>query len=800
MPADRTPANPSDRNAERAYAVGVLDRSRLFAAAAPEDRQELARCGRLVSIERGRTLAPVDGRPLDLHVIASGVIAVVRRAAPNAPGVQIALIGPGDVAGLLGLYLDPATPPLELRTLTSITAIAIPASDFQRVARRSQELSLSVMRDLARRTEAIASEYAASIRRSVEQRLSALLDRIATLANGDDWQPTASVGRLSQSQLADLLGVTREHVNRTLTTWERSGLIFHSKTGDIVIENRKRLSAIAASAAAPAGPTENEHLLEVDALLDMGLNQEAYGRAMEHAKRWPRERRFLHRAVLATARGGSLEESLARAAAFGLASDYANEEIASLRPRLLRDQAFASKGGADPTLLRSAAEDYEAIFNASGGSYPGVNAAALFAMLGEQERSRRLAAAALAAAEAKLEALDIDDPSYWLRSTVAECRLLLGETTAALQAFKGAAGASDVTTGKKASTRRQLQRLAPFAGVADDFVDMALPQPGVLYFAGPIAPRDTTLAPALLKALRAHVRHAATSEKIGVAVGALAAGADIVIAETLLEAGVALQVSLPLPPREFLKLSVEIAGGDWPDRYADCMKRAQSVDWARGHAPGRAAYLLGAGAAMGKAMMHADEIASRAFGCFILQKGRSPANSLSWEIARRWRAAGSSASELIVDWPPAAATGAATDRSEMAFALLASEAPARWRSLLPEDAGTSLTIDGLAALSFSTPDEAIAAALAAARRPDFAHSRLWLDAGAIPDTAKEAAAVFQMAMMRPQTTPGRVFASEIFARFARANAASPARFEYVGYPALDQKSEPSPIYRMAAGA
>ena len=41
-----------------------------------------------------------------------------------------------------------------------------------------------------------------------------------------------------------VLGVSREHVNRTLIMWERSGLILQSKGGEIVIENRKRLEQI----------------------------------------------------------------------------------------------------------------------------------------------------------------------------------------------------------------------------------------------------------------------------------------------------------------------------------------------------------------------------------------------------------------------------------------------------------------------------------------------------------------------------------------------------------------------------
>ncbi|MEM6587431.1 MAG: hypothetical protein AAF641_03205 [Pseudomonadota bacterium] len=59
--------------------------------------------------------------------------------------------------------------------------------------------------------------------------------------------------------------------------------------------------------------------------------------------------------------------------------------------------------------------------------------------------------------------------------------------------------------------------------------------------------------------------------------GALACGADILVAETLLRRSAELHVLLPFSPERFAETSVTIGGKGWLPRYQDCLKRATSV-------------------------------------------------------------------------------------------------------------------------------------------------------------------------------------------------------------------------------
>ena len=64
---------------------------------------------------------------------------------------------------------------------------------------------------------------------------------------------------------------------------------------------------------------------------------------------------------------------------------------------------------------------------------------------------------------------------------------------------------------------------------------------------------------------------------IGFVYGSLASGADIVVAEAFLEAGVELNIVLPFAVEEFVAISVAPAGAGWVERFHSCLSRATAV-------------------------------------------------------------------------------------------------------------------------------------------------------------------------------------------------------------------------------
>ncbi len=793
-------------DADRAYAASLIKSSRLFAGENDDDIGELVRSARRYVIERGRLAAPAKGKGPELYLIESGAVAELY-AGPDGALIMCGLHGRGAVLGISSPELlsrdrqgnKPTAPP-RLRAVTNVATIAIPVAAVSRIRDRSETLTIAIALELRDRLTNLMALHARALTTPLEVRLARLLDDLADINNRDDWRPTANLGPIPQTQLAQMLGVAREYVNRILSIWQRSGMIFSTKNGELIVRNRNRLRHLSARdrATDPELP-EHDRLWEIDVLLDHGLNQEALDLALEGVKRAPKDLRFQHRAVLATARAGAATEALQIFNDWKLNEARRDAEILCLRPRLLRDLAYSGSEDAPlPDLLAQAAVDYENAFREAGGYYAAINAAACFAILGDRERALALASAAEAEVEKESADLDTDEETYWVRATRAECALIAGKRDDAARLLRAALATHDVTPGKKSSTRRQLRRLGKAAGIDEAWIEAHAPQPDVLFFSGPLATDGFNSAAALAR-IRQEADAIFRTRRVSAAFGALACGADIVIAEAALEADIRLHVHLPLPLETFLKSSIEGYGDEWERRFADCVRAAQSVEWNRTTVPCEAAFRLGAACAMGRAVRHAGQLTASVIGIFGARRQQQNDNSsVSAYNANLWRSAGLSAIIVEDDWPPMRneAANSTGEAERIAFAL-AVAAPGDARAQIARDLnlkfhGTAHA-DGLDMAVFDDVDEAWAAARSLARSAWPQSARIYLDVGVVSRKA-DLAAAFVTTANKPITTPGRIYASEAFALASAVFAPRERHLDYAGLAPTAEKLEPCALY------
>src|SRR5262249_48597822 len=193
----------------------------------------------------------------------------------------------------------------------------------------------------------------------------------------------------------------------------------------------------------------------------------------------------------------------------------------------------------------------------------------------------------------------------------AEAELVLGDVDATRAALQVAASCGTGDVAARAVTARQLRLLCEAQGVDPAILD-ALALPGVLHFCGhrvtadPEKARGFPADPAVTGAVDAFL----TSGSFDGAYGALACGADIIIAEAALEHGVPLHVILPFGIDDFDEVSVESGGPGWSERYRSCLGRASSVRIAYDSAYSGDPALFGFATkvAMGHALHHAQHL------------------------------------------------------------------------------------------------------------------------------------------------------------------------------------------------
>lgn len=276
-----------------------------------------------------------------------------------------------------------------------------------------------------------------------------------------------------------------------------------------------------------------------------------------------------HRQVLALARMGDIERAMERFAAYGLdRSDDPHQR--AIGARLLKDRALAADGAARQAALDAAFEAYHAIYRDSGDSFPGINAATLALLAGDEERARDLARVLLA------DPCVAAGADYYLAATKAEALLLLGRLDEVGEVLASEAVAASTDHGARSGTARQLAMIAGHFGVDHGALLASLAPPRVAHFCGHMFAADA----ALEADLHGRIDAVLEAEAIGFAYGALACGADILFAEAALARGVELNVALPFLEEDFLAQSVLPGGDGWAARYRACLDRAASVVFA----------------------------------------------------------------------------------------------------------------------------------------------------------------------------------------------------------------------------
>lgn len=288
-----------------------------------------------------------------------------------------------------------------------------------------------------------------------------------------------------------------------------------------------------------------------------------------------------HRCLLALARAGARSEAARLLREWGL-QGHPDPEFAALEARLIKDAALVAE---DPRELREqaarAAEAYAAVHARWGGYYPGINAATLWLLAGRQDRARDRAISVLEEIRNGHPPV-AEDSDYFRHASEAEARLHLDDIDAARQALARAAACRDANLSARATTLRQLQRVIRLRGLDEELLAPLTP-PTVAHFTGHIAstragsgrfPRDQE------PRVAAEIRQAVQEQNIRFGFGSLAAGADILAAEKILEAGGELHVVLPFSEDEFLQTSVSPSGEQWVDRYWACREQARHVSFA----------------------------------------------------------------------------------------------------------------------------------------------------------------------------------------------------------------------------
>lgn len=546
--------------------------------------------------------------------------------------------------------------------------------------------------------------------------------------------------------------------------------------------------------------------------------------------------------VLSLARSGASELAARRYEGLGLdgATPDAGrnpalaEDVPALRARLAKDRVWVATGDARRRLAREAAELYAAVFDTTGGHFPAVNAATMFRLSGDRDRSATLA-------RATLDTLVRDTiDSFWPHASAAEAHLLLGDAGAAALSVRSAAASDDDTPARRAVTHRQLRRVCEVTGEDPDLLK-PVSNPAVLHVCGHrMATGDQSEKTTRQRIEAALDRVARTHGRVGSAWGSLAAGGDTLCAEAILERGADMNVVLPCAVDEFVAASVIPAGDAWVPRFERCLDRAATVVMATdgaflGH---DALFDYTSRRCMGEAVLQADRLDAAVAQIAVWDGTGADQRIGTGADVATWRSAGRTTHVVEPGGPRV--RGSSVSRTDgpdrVVRAMLFGDIKGFSRLTEPDlplffeqvMGGIAAVLDSSGSVLYRNSwgdglyvvlDSAVEAARVALAMQDAVESlnvearglpsdlRLRLGGHAGPvfaghDPIRDeptffGAQVTRTARIEPRTPEGEVFVTDAFAALVRLEAPDDFTCEYVGHVATAKDYGTFPMYRLA---
>lgn len=200
-----------------------LGRFRMLDAVPLPQRQAVERMTRLLEVKRGQRIY-THGDPADQVFLLKAGLVKIARLGPRRQETILAFLHPGDLFGELAIVDD--APRDHIAEAHEDTVICVLSRDLViRMAQDTPALGYHITKVMGQRVRRLETRLSELLGKSAAARVArTLLD----LAESDGIHDDAGVLvpiRLSQADIGNLVGLTRETVNAVLREFRRRGLV-----------------------------------------------------------------------------------------------------------------------------------------------------------------------------------------------------------------------------------------------------------------------------------------------------------------------------------------------------------------------------------------------------------------------------------------------------------------------------------------------------------------------------------------------------------------------------------------------
>ncbi len=199
----------------------TLVRAGILQGVEPHAAEALAESLERVSFPRGHVIF-VEGQPGDrLYIVASGKVKVGRKS-PDGRENLLMVAGPSDMFGELSIF-DPGPRTSSATSVTEVRAFSMDRAALREWIGKRPEIAEQLLRVLARRLRRTNNMLADLIFTDVPGRVAKSLLQLARQFGSQESGLLRVTHDLTQEEIAQLVGASRETVNKALADFAQRG-------------------------------------------------------------------------------------------------------------------------------------------------------------------------------------------------------------------------------------------------------------------------------------------------------------------------------------------------------------------------------------------------------------------------------------------------------------------------------------------------------------------------------------------------------------------------------------------------
>ncbi|MBA3328216.1 MAG: Crp/Fnr family transcriptional regulator [Solirubrobacterales bacterium] len=208
---------------EEEDAIALLAHVPVFAALTPSDLTRVAAVAVPRSFPAGQVIFREGDASDTCYIVRSGHARAIR-AHGDGRTIALAHFGPGDIFGELAMF-DDESRSATVEALDEFDAVAILGPDMRRLLREHPDISVKLVIALGRRLRAANERIARQSFQTVQSRVAGVLTQLVGQAQAEGASETDVLVTITQADIAQLAGSSRESASRFLAVLERAGVV-----------------------------------------------------------------------------------------------------------------------------------------------------------------------------------------------------------------------------------------------------------------------------------------------------------------------------------------------------------------------------------------------------------------------------------------------------------------------------------------------------------------------------------------------------------------------------------------------